>query len=665
MEAFGPFMNGWQNVHNELWEHIRAKSFQGLALGAAHMDTPEAGALRDRGRVVREAFLAGIGGLPEAEGPPEATIEGIVDRDGYRIEKIVYQSLPDVYVTAHLYVPAALQEPAPAVLFVCGHAQEAKCSPEYQRCCHDFAINGFVVLAIDPPGQGERMAFLNPDTREIDIGWGTTEHCYQGDQCILTGSGLARYFLFDALRALDYLAMRPEVNVERIGITGNSGGGTQTTLVCMSGEPRIKAAAPCTYVTARENMVLAGIPQDAEQVFFNMTGAGINYDDFFLPYAPRPLLIGAVRSDFFPPSGTHLTFERLQGHYRALGMEENVALAWGPGRHMYNRALRKAVVNWFRRHLSGEKNPDFVSAQDSDISVLPGEELWCTPKGHVPTAYPRNRSPYHLNLGRLDNRTVPATDEALRLAVIGALRIGGRVESQAGLFPVTQQEQVVTAESGVQLNAHSIFFQSEPGISCAGCLLWPVDTKPENVVVYISVSGTAAMDGAIAACGDVFDKGTAVFVLDVRGVGSVTPQPINTYGDTFPNTFYNTDNWLATLAYMAGENLLGMRVFDVLRAARLMGERGFARIDLRAGGLQPALWAYFAGALDSTVAGADISDLIESYEAVCRSEKYRTDITPSALVYGILNQCDLPDIERLYAGRDLDVRAIPVARTTV
>ncbi|MCL4218466.1 MAG: hypothetical protein KJ052_15875, partial [Candidatus Hydrogenedentes bacterium] len=61
----------------------------------------------------------------------------------------------------------------------------------------------------------------------------------------------------------------------------------------------------------------------------------------------------------------------------------------------------------------------------------------------------------------------------------------------------------------------------------------------------------------------------------------------------------------------------------------------------------------------------DISDLIESYEAVCRSEKYRTDITPSALVYGILNQCDLPDIERLYAGRDLDVRAIPVARTTV
>ena len=646
MEAFGPFLDGFCNVPIELWEHLRRKTFAALEAHAAQKEaitSPEQ--VRERGQMIRTAFLTSIGGLPETAGPLNAQAKGHVPRKDYVIEKLIFESLPGMFVTALLYRPERCQTPAPGILFVCGHHRDAKGAPEYQRVCHDLVANGFVVLAIDPTGQGERVTHLDPDSGVLAVEWGTTEHSYQGQQCVLTGANIARYFVFDALRGIDYLQSRPEVDPQRIGVTGNSGGGTQTSLLCMTGDPRIKAAVPCTYVTSREHYYMTSQPQDAEQLQFGMTRDGINFDDFFLPFAPRPLLIGAVSSDFFNPEGTDLTYHRLKRLYGIMGGADHVDRVFAPGPHAYCRGLREAAVNWFRRHLL-DADPAFVSQPDEAIETLPVEQLWCTSKGHVRTDFPRARTPYHDNLERIPKRTTARSSEELRARILDALQIESRLKSPVPFYPRTLRNQT---QQGIR--AESIIFCSEPGITAAGCLLRPEMRDAKQATLFLAEGGTRQLDKHIQAVRETIDDGNAVFVFDVRGIGALSPHPVNGYGDTFPNTFFNTQGWLAWSAYCLGENLLGMRVFDVLRAIRyLREEAGFQQTGLWAEELEPALWGYLAAAIDPDLAPIRVQGLIESFESIVRTERYRTDFVPSMLVHGVLRHFDLPDLKVLFSG---------------
>ena len=657
MQVFRPFLNGYFNAHVQLWEHIKEKTFAALGEHAALKEAMDsAGDVSARGAMIRRTFLESIGGLPAHDTPLNPQVLGSIQRPGYRIEKVIFESQPKVYVSSLLYIPDGLTGPAPGILFLSGHHREAKINPEYQRCCQDFVVNGFVVLATDPTGQGERVTHLDPDSGKMVIDWGTTEHSYQGQQCILTGTSIARYFLIDAIRGLDYLQSRPEVDPERLGVTGNSGGGTQTSLLCMTGDERVKAAVPCTYVTSREHYFCSGQAQDAEQIQFAMTKNGINYDDMFLPIAPRPLLLGAVASDFFPPEGTELTCRRLKRIYGLFGREADVDWFVAPGHHMYCKELRQAAVNWFRRYLMAAE-PSFVSKDDEGYDVLPDEELWCTAKGHILSQYPDGRTPFDLNLDCVPERPAHKDSEALRGLVIDTLCIRERLDAPCEPFPRTFEPQT---EHG--LTRTPVFFRSETGIMVAGCLIHAEDAKPSRAVIALGEGGTTDLGPILAASQDVLDAGDAIFVYDVRGTGAVCADAINARGGGgFPSTFYDTDNWLSFLAYCAGDCLLGMRVFDVLRAADYLRACGFEKVDIHGTGLQPALWAYLAGALDPGIARVRADGLIESYEAIARTELYRTDYVPAMMVHGILRHFDLPDLKLLFKGRDLTVTTVPVA----
>lgn len=654
MKIFDPFLDGNCNVHTQLWDHLRAKTFRALRQGTREKEAlADAGAVQQRGERIRAAFLESIGGLPPADTPLNARTVGILARPGYHIEKVIFESQPGVYVTALLYLPDVLDLPAPGILFVCGHGKEAKAYTQYQLVCHDLALNGFVALAIDPTGQGERITTLDPETGKMSHGWGTTEHSYQGQQCILTGTNIARYFLHDALRAVDYLQSRPEVDPERIGITGNSGGGTQTSLVCMSGDPRIKVAVPCTYVTSREHYWLTGQPQDAEQLQFGMTANGINFDDMFYPFAPRPLLIGAVRSDFFSPEGTELTYNRLRRAYATLGRQDDVALAWAPGGHMYHQDLREAAVNWFRRHLLGAA-PDFKTAGDDAIETLPEEQLFCTRRGHVLSEFADARTPYHLNLERIPARPTASGPTELRRAVREALALPEGPADTSGLFP-----RIIRRQDSEGYAVESIYFISEPGIMVAGALVLPAG-EPGEVLLCLADGGTDRFDDRWPRLREAAQAGAAAFLFDWRGAGAVKAHPVNPYGGAFGEAFFNTDAWFSWAAYCLGENLLGMRVYDTLRAVDYLHSRGFTSIGLRAEGITPALVGYLAGALDDRIQSARIDGLIESYEAWARNQFYRRDLLPTILVHGVLRRFDLPDLRTLYEGRTLEVTTIPV-----
>ena len=159
------------------------------------------------------------------------------------IEKVIYESLPGYYVTANLYRP---NQPGryPGVLLQAGHTQEGKAEP--QLLAANLALKGFVSLAFDPVGQGEREQIYDAQLKGPAAGRSVNEHIHAGAQSSLIGEGVGRYFVWDAKRSIDYLASRPEVDATRLGAAGCSGGGALTTFIGAL-DSRLKAIIPACF----------------------------------------------------------------------------------------------------------------------------------------------------------------------------------------------------------------------------------------------------------------------------------------------------------------------------------------------------------------------------------------------------------------------------------
>src|SRR5690606_891383 len=226
-----------------------------------------------------------MGGLPGTKTPLNARITGRLDREGYRIDALVFESLPGFYVTASLYIPDG-RGPFPAVLGTAGHSAEGRAAEPYQRVWANLARRGVLVLAFDPPGQGERLQYFDPATGASRIGVGTPEHSHVGRQCLLTGTSIARYFVWDGVRALDYLLTRPDVDPTRIGVAGNSGGGTQAAWLGAL-EPRLAAIDSSCYITSWKELWQGSGPQDMEQVLPGFLAEGLDFADVIAAAAPR------------------------------------------------------------------------------------------------------------------------------------------------------------------------------------------------------------------------------------------------------------------------------------------------------------------------------------------------------------------------------------------
>ena len=228
---------------------IAYQLWEGRQLELKAITTPDQVAARQA--EVRAKILAMLGPFP-AKTPLHPRITGSLERKGYRVENVLFESRPDNYVTANLYLPTESGEgPFPAILGSCGHSNNGKASTVYQRVFAGLAKLGFVVLVYDPPGQGERFLYFDPQLGEsvLHPEWPTTvEHTMAGIQCLLTGSNAANYFVWDGIRGIDYLLSRPEVDPDRIGATGNSGGGTLTAYIAAVDE-RVKVAVPSCYIT--------------------------------------------------------------------------------------------------------------------------------------------------------------------------------------------------------------------------------------------------------------------------------------------------------------------------------------------------------------------------------------------------------------------------------
>ena len=335
--------------------------------------------------------------------PLNARTTGILERETFTVEKVLFESHPGFYVTAGLFLPKKRQNPAPAVIYACGHTDLGFRSETYQHVILNLVEKGFIVLAFDPLGQGERLQYPDAETGKSKVGGSTKEHSYAGIQTLLTGTSLTDYFIWDGVRVLDYLETRPEVDMKRIGMTGRSGGGTQTAQIAACDE-RIYAAAPECYITSFKRLLQSIGPQDAEQNPYNAIAKGFDHADYLHIRAPKPALIITTTHDFFSIQGARETFSEVQKSYAAFGKPENIQMVEDFGVHESTKNNRKALYTFFQKHLELPGDPT-----DTETKPFSVEELWVTPTGQVGTSY-QCETVFNLNQNYFPGKNVPENE---------------------------------------------------------------------------------------------------------------------------------------------------------------------------------------------------------------------------------------------------------------
>ena len=361
--------------------------FDARRQAVAGLKTPEDVAKRQA--ALRSAFREAVGELPAEKTPLNPRVVGRDRRDGYTVERVIYESRPGHHVTANLYLPDG-PPPFPGVLVPCGHSENGKAAETYQRMSILLAKNGMAALCYDPIGQGERVQWLDPAGKPAVKG-STTEHTLLGIGSLLVGRSAAGYRVWDGIRSLDYLASRPEVDPSRLGCTGNSGGGTETAYL-MALDDRIVAAAPSCYITSLERLFATIGPQDAEQNLTGQVALGIEHADFVTMRAPRPTLLSVGTRDFFDIQGSWDTFREVKRIYGTLRMSERIDLFESDEPHGFTRPRRESCMRWMRRWLLHKDD----APVETDFPIAADGDLQCTETGQVLTSF-RGKSAFDLN----------------------------------------------------------------------------------------------------------------------------------------------------------------------------------------------------------------------------------------------------------------------------
>ncbi len=585
-------------------------------------------------------MVANLGGLPSVTTPLNARVTGTVSGEGFRIEKVIFESRPRHYVTANLYIPSTLPAGrSAAVLFLSGHHNTAKVVGEYQSVCQTLARAGLIVLSQDPVGQGERLSYFEPDTQKNPVGMGTRDHDHSGAQLRFMGDTLARIMLHDAMRGIDYLISRAEVDPAKIGVTGNSGGGTQTSLVMLA-DPRVAAAAPATFIMSRDAYQRTGQPQDAEQIWPGFTAAGFDHEDILLAMAPKPVCVLAVTSDFFPIEGTRRTVTRGRRVWEIAGKGAALALVEDDSTHSYTPNLAKAAAAFFAQHLLGRT----VDLKTFEPKLLPAEQLYATKSGQVRGELADAEFVFEANLQRYKEA------EATLAAMAPAERktrardwLRTQVMRQREASPLNPRR----IDRGRRVGAFTVdtaFWYPQPNLANLGMLIRPRERPSENLPVTIAIweEGTAALSKHAAWIEAETGRGRAVFVVNLSGMGPLKLDAIN-HGAM--NAFYGTWHKLSDDLEWMGDSMVALRTFEAWKAVDVLAAwPELKRDDVRfyAEG-RVGVHAKLAAALEPRVSGCEWNEGFRFADFV-RTRFYDTaDIKPYFLP-GVLRYFDVDQL---------------------
>ncbi|HVH72154.1 MAG TPA: acetylxylan esterase, partial [Candidatus Dormibacteraeota bacterium] len=436
---------------------------------------------------------------------------------------------------------------------------------------------GFVALAFDPIGQGEREQTYDPQLQGPLAGWSVPEHIQAGAQSILIGESAARFFIWDAMRALDYLASRPDVDAERIGAAGCSGGGALTTFLGAL-DSRIKAAVPACFPNSFR-LLFRGPDPDTEMSLPEFLGRGLDVADFVELSAPNPWLIQATESDYFTPAAARLVYEEARRWYRLYGAEDKLRFFVGPGPHGTPLVSREAVYEWMIRWLKDGKG----DPHELPVKLYPNQDLWATRTGRVEDE-PGSRKLYQLLLDDFNAKKKPESTEDL---VAELRRLG--IPSD-GSSPSVRVLDEATRTWGQRQH---IKFESEPGVELEATLYLPRAEGRKSAVLAVADRSPYFLAPSIEALAErMATAGRVVLALEPRD------SPMRDEHPPF------VGNWLAnSRANQIGRNLPAMRAHDILRGVDLLS----ARNDVNAGSIRAlargvkGIWLLLAAATDARI----------------------------------------------------------------
>jgi dienelactone hydrolase len=568
----------------------------------------------------------------------------VVERDQYRIEKVIFESRPEFFVTANLYVPRGRTFPLPGVVGSCGHSANGKAYEGYQAFAQGLARMGYAVLLYDPIGQGERLQYAGDDLQSR-IGVGVAELLHAGNQQVLVGEFFGTWRAWDGIRALHYLLSRSEVDPRHVGITGNSGGGTLTTWLCGL-DQRFTMAAPSCFVTTFRRNLENELPQDVEQCPPRALALTLDHADFLAALAPRPVIILSNERDYFDVRGSEETYGRLKRLYGLLGAEQNIALFTGPTEHGYSRENREAMYRWFHRvtGVSGaQTEPNLTFEKD--------ETLACAPRGQVREL--RSRTVFSFTKARsqeLALRRQTLSEPEMRAALATVLKLPSRVEP-----PDYRILRDLPARDYPLPGCTTYALETEPHVQTIVYRLGrqPLASRPPRgvarAVLYVAHQSSDAELREEPLVRQLLreEPESAFYACDVRGIGESQP---NTCGWNQCLQPYGSDYFYAAHAIMLDYPLLGQRTHDVLRTLDWLAAAGHGEVHL-AGRGWGAIPAALAAVLADRVIQVTLKHALRSYAEVAEREHYRWPL--ALLPPGVLETSDLPDCYQILAARRL------------
>ncbi|MDR0744100.1 MAG: acetylxylan esterase [Tannerella sp.] len=506
------YWNYYGDMSNSLYRHLAEVAFRQLEARrrkVAGLRTREDWAQRQA--EVREMITGLFGAFPDKT-PLHPVITGRIKRDDMTVEKLYFESRPGYYVTAALFLPVGGKGKKPAILFCSGHSANAFRNKVYQTAILNFVRKGFIVLAFDPVGQGERFQYLDAGGKPL---FGTThEHSLPGSQSFLAGRSPAHYFVWDGIRAIDYLSGRKEVDPSRIGITGRSGGGTQCAYIAAL-DDRIAAAAPECYLTNFDRLLRSHGPQDAEQILPYALRDGYDMGDLIEVQAPRPLLMITTTRDIFSIQGARETFREAQGAYAAYGRTEQLQMVEDDAGHAGTQRNREATYAFFQKYLRHPGIPD-----DEEVTLFDEQDLWVTPRGQLHGFLP-SETLFSLNRKLTDSLLRNAEAErADASSFLHALR--GKITAQTGYqSSAVSGEAIFSGRSWRNGYAVEKYLVAAPGGYYLPLLrLLPVAT-PRETVLWLDGQDKATAAASGGGADLLAREGYEVIVPDLTDVGEL------------------------------------------------------------------------------------------------------------------------------------------------
>lgn len=622
----------WSDGGRMLIRHLNRQAFE--LLDARDESIASLGTREDwigRRETVRQNLFCIAGPFPEKT-PLNARVTGSLRKEGYQVEKIVYESMPGFYVTSCLFIPDQLEEKNPAIIHVSGHSAEAFRSTPYQILILNLVRKGFIVFAIDPVGQGERLQYPDSPGRAPA---GSGEHSYVGNQCFIAGASLARYFIWDIIRGVDYLVTRPEVDPKRIGIAGRSGGGTQSAYA-MAFDERISAAAPESYITGFRRLLESIGAQDAEQIFFHSLLYGITHADLIEVRAPKPTLIVALTRDYFSIQGARETFEEARRAYEAMDSPGSLRMAEDDNIHMSTPANREEVYRFFQEALHKPGSP-----KDDSISIIAPVELKITEAGQVLSSM-GGETVFSLNKKEAEER-LKVLGESRKDIGRHSKAVLGEAKRLSGFIAPSEERHAVFRgryqREGYEIELYGLRGEGDYVIPLLLCIPDGISDAPS--IVYLHPEGKSHDAGKGERIERLVRAGFIVAAVDPLGIGETA--------DSSGAYVYAAEYE----AILIGRSIPGIQAGDIIRVVDFLKSRkdtDTGRIGAVAyGAAGPAL--LHAAAFDTSIQKIALINTPLSYSSIVLNRFYAVPF--ECAVAGALLAYDLPDLAACLAPRKL------------